>query len=177
MLRHTIAFTLLTAAATAAPAQMQERSSAPACSGEACTSSASLSFSAMHRPGGAHAPASSMEVASWSFGASQPGSSRRTATGLGMGKASVSDLSMTRAPACSAASGACPGTITVQLAASRKGWDGCVKGSHIASAQLRGTASAIQLTDVTIEDCDSANGRMKLGYASIREVSASPPAR
>ena len=59
----------------------------------------------------------------------------------------------------------------------RKGWDGCVKGSHIPSAHLRGTSSSFHLTDVTVEDCDDASGRMTLRYASVSEAPSKPSTR
>lgn len=125
---------------------------------------------------------SSLDVASWSWGASNP-SSRDAGSGLATGrrqqqprgKVSLSDLSMTRA-ACSA-SAPCPagGTVTVQMAASRKGWDGCVKGNHIADAHLRSSSSSVHLHHLTVEACDLSAGTMTLSYASA--VSSPPVSR
>lgn len=191
------------------------------CADGACVASpASLDLSAMHGSGGSSAPASSLDVESWSWGASNSGQAREAASGMAsgkrahkpVGKASYSDISMTRAPAASSSSSpsssasvssvsslaggpsgaaaasyarlappvcssssACPGTVSVQLA--RKGWDGCVRGSHIPSAHLRGTSSSFHLTDVTVEDCDDASGRMTLRYASVSEAPSKPSTR
>ncbi len=226
------ALLLLAAAPTsAAPSFAAIAAGAPACTGASCaadrcdaaTCSSSLSFSAMHKPGGVHAPASSLEVMSWSWGASNAvpsprdaadgmASGKRSSTGMGSGKASMSDLSVMRSapssspdapssvssvsnlaggsapaaqasyarsspPACAVSSGACPGTVSVQLSSSRKGWDGCVKGSHIPSAHLRGAASDLHLRDVTIEDCDDASSRMTLRYAAVSEAPPAPSSR
>lgn len=183
------------------------------CVAGACVASpASLDLSAVHGSGGSTAPASSLDVESWSWGASNSGHVRDAGSGmasgkrLSKGKVSYSDISMTRAPAAPApsssvssvsslagagvgaaaasyarlappacSSSSCPGTVSVQL--SRKGWDGCVKGNHIPSAHLRGTSSSFHLTDVTMEDCDAASGRMTLRYASVRESPSKPSTR
>ena len=72
---------------------------------------------------------------------------------------------------------ACVRVITAREAGSgmatgrRKGWDGCVKGTHIASAQIVHRDLAYRFTDLTVEEC-SADG-MVLSYASATTASSS----
>jgi hypothetical protein len=61
-----------------------------------------------------------------------------------------------------------------QATGRRKGWDGCVKGSHIASANLVHRDLAYRFTDVTVVEC-SAEG-MVLSFADVSRSSSSAPA-
>lgn len=47
----------------------------------------------------------------------------------------------------------------------RKGWDGCVKGSHFASVSLTDSSRSYQLSDVTVAEC-TADG-MVLSFTKL----------
>lgn len=54
----------------------------------------------------------------------------------------------------------------------RKGWDGCVKGTHFSSVKLAGRSSGWTLSDVMVEEC-TADG-MVLRYHGITPDSPAP---
>lgn len=191
------ALALVLAAASPAPAQDARASSqlsssgaqtnpaAPACSADArCVGTGTLSFA------GGSAP---IEVASWSFGASNPtsvGSSgmsagratapRDAASGLATGKrqhqpvtmskVSVSDLSFTKRTALCGSSSACdsPSSVTVSMAGKGSaGGPRCVSGTHFPTVVLTAGRASAQLSDVTVGDCDDAAGTVSLNFTKI----------
>ena len=164
------------AVATAAAQPADARVSATTCGSTAC----SLDL----------AGAGSVDVAGFSFGASNSaatgGLSNAKRQPRPAGKVSVSDISMTKrtAPSSSegpasvcSASAPCPGggTVSLSLSSSRKGWDGCVKGSHIPEAHLRSSAGTVHLSDVTVERCDDGAGQVVLRYASASQMTPATP--
>lgn len=192
MLRRTLIIApLLAASAAALPAlaQVQERAavSPPSprtvtCPAGACV--AATCDASTCSGGSLSLPASSIEISSWSWGASNPSSSRDAGSGMATGKrqhrpVTKSGGSLSSAAACTA-DAPCPGGGTVHLAlAGRKGWDGCVKGSHIASAQLsaRGGSGKVSLQDLHVMSCDDGQGRAILSYGSASMAPSSSSSR
>jgi hypothetical protein len=117
----------------------------------------------------------SIEVQSFSWGASNPASAAATARG----KVSVQDISMTKAAPRDAASGLATGKRAVAASdvASEAGVDAavasrevsftlpeaaaksmCATGKHIAKATLTGRGQRAELTDVVVTSCTTQGG-------------------
>lgn len=197
MLRRTFILAPLLLASTALPAQERAAVTSPSSSrsvtcpagmcaastcGAATCSGGSLSLSSPS----VTAPVS-MEISSWSWGASQSSASPRdSASGLATGKRQHKPVSVSRSSSSSSAActadAPCPGggIVHLSMAGGRKGWDGCVKGSHIASAQLsaRGGSGKVSLSDLHVMSCDDGSGRAVLSYgAASTDASTSTSTR
>lgn len=188
---------VLTLAAPAAIASAQEvaataRSAAPAaaptCSSSGTCSSADAvaAFSESHGSDGSTSPPATLEVASWSFGASNPttpssamgggrvSSPRDAASGLASGKRGSNpragyDLATNnkRTAMCgSAAACASPSSITLTMKGKDKG-PRCVSGTHFPTVVLTAGRASAQLSDAVITACDAAAGTVSLNFSKI----------
>lgn len=165
---------------------------APVCSSEGrCTGQASADFSVGHGADGSSSPPASMEVASWSFGASNSGaassssmsagrvsSPRDAASGLATGKrqhkpmsvskVSVSDLSLTKRSAMCGSSDQCvsPSSVTLTMKGKDKG-PRCTMGTHFPTVVITARGASAHLGDVTVAACDEASGTVSLNFSKI----------
>lgn len=57
-----------------------------------------------------------------------------------------------------------------------KGWDGCVKGTHIASAHIIHRDLAYRFTDLTVEECSAEGMVLSFSSATAASSSVQPPA-
>jgi len=116
---------------------------------------------------------STVEVQSFSWGVSQHGAHSGHA---GSGRWKAPELNSCKTDVGGRSSGAAPsgaGCVSVVTprdagsgqASGRKGWDGCVKGTHFASVTLTARGSSYTLGDATVDAC-SADG-MVLAYRSV----------
>ncbi|MFO6447290.1 hypothetical protein ACLBKU_09120 [Erythrobacter sp. NE805] len=126
--------------------------------------------------GSSAAPGGTIEVESFSWGVHNAGTHRCPAAGEKGRWMAPEVISSKGARAASAAPGAPPGAACVailtareaatgQATGRRKGWDGCVKGNHIAQANLVHRDLAYRLGGATIEEC-TADG-MVLSFDTV----------